>query len=397
MSYLIFLICLSLPAYLIRFSLFGIPTTLLEIIIYISFIIGLFNFKKAQRINFKIWLPIMLLLLAATISTLVSPDKLVALGQLKAYFVDPILVVWLVLSFLKKEDFIWILSGLAGSSLIVSGFSLYQKIIGQVTDDERVVGIFGYSPNYVALFLGPIIGMVLAHNLELMTKNIAVKDKNLKIVLGWLVVVIDFIAIYLSVSRGAFLALLAGLIFYLIIHFWNKIKQNFCLKISLLVIIVIAIIAAWLVFRPNFLLSPEAGSRVTSSNNIRWQIWQTSIELIGNHPILGIGLGNYQNAFDLLTHNRVNFSAYITPLALSSHNIFLMFWLSTGLLGLIAFIWLLIIFFQKAFQNLDKPIAVVLVTAMAILIFQGFVDTPYFKNDLSLLFWLLFAFMLILN
>ena len=227
MSYLIFLICLSLPAYLIRFSLFGIPTTLLEIIIYISFIIGLFNFKKAQRINFKIWLPIMLLLLAATISTLVSPDKLVALGQLKAYFVDPILVVWLVLSFLKKEDFIWILSGLAGSSLIVSGFSLYQKIIGQVTDDERVVGIFGYSPNYVALFLGPIIGMVLAHNLELMTKNIAVKDKNLKIVLGWLVVVIDFIAIYLSVSRGAFLALLAGLIFYLIIHFWNKIKQNY--------------------------------------------------------------------------------------------------------------------------------------------------------------------------
>ncbi len=395
MNYLIVIIALALPSYLVRFSILGLPTTFLEILIFLVFIWGLLNLKKAQKVSPKFWLPAGLLLLAALISVLISPAKSAALGQFKAIFLDPIIVVWLILAYLKKEDFPLIFSGLAGSAMIVSLYSIFEKLTGQVTVDNRVVGIFGYTPNYVALFLGPIVGMILAHNLELMTKKVVVQGKAIQLTIGWLVATLGLVAIYFSASRGGLLALLGGLAFYFLLRFWPKIKSSLVLKIGLVMIVILAVTAAWSVFRPNFSLSPSIGGRVTSSDNVRWQIWQTSWELGSAHPILGLGLANYQNAFNQLTKNRVNFAAYITPLALSSHNVFFMFWLTTGLLGLVSFIWLLINFFLIGGQKAKKPIAMILMTGMMVLLLQGLVDTPYFKNDLSLLFWLLFALMLL--
>jgi hypothetical protein len=87
MKYLIFLVCLALPAYLVRFSFLGIPTTLLEIIIYMVFIVGLFKLKKRAKLNEAYFWPIILFLLAGLISVGVSPDKMAALGQFKALFI----------------------------------------------------------------------------------------------------------------------------------------------------------------------------------------------------------------------------------------------------------------------------------------------------------------------
>lgn len=409
MKYLLALIFLALPAYLIRLSIFGIPTTVLEILIYIVFAIGLFNLKKTKEISIKSLIPIGLLMIAALISVFVSPEKTVALGQFKALFLDPILVFYLILVFIKTEDFPFIFSGLIGSGLIVSLYSIAQKLLGQVTVDNRVVGIFGYSPNYPALFLGPIAGMMIAYSLQQIAhskqqtaNSIDSNDSRQPLAVSCQLLAIfclplALLAIYFSGSRGALLAIFGGIIFYLIIRFWSIIWSKLWLKIALVILIGLSIILAWWAFKPNFNLPPTAGSRITSSDNIRWQIWQTSWEMGQNHPIFGIGLGNYQNVFNELTQNRVNFPEFITPLALSAHNIFFMFWLTTGIIGLTSFVWLMLIFYQTGFKNRSKSIVLILMTGMTVLILQGLVDTPYFKNDLSLLFWFLFAFMLILN
>lgn len=387
MKYLVFLVCLALPAYLIRFSLLGIPTTLLEILIYIVFIVGLFNLKKRAKINKAYFWPIILFLLSGLISVGVSPDKTLALGQFKALFIDPILVFWLIVSYLKVTDISWVIAGLAGSSLIVSLHGLYQKIIGQVTLDGRVVGIFGYSPNYLALFLAPIIAILIVYLVQ--------KQRNIKLSITYgLIIVLDFLVLYFSGSRGGLLALFGGLAICLVIKYWSLIKSKLWLKFSLGLIVLITILAAGWFFKPNFSLDPAVGGRTTSSNNIRAQIWQTSFELGAKSPILGLGLGNYQNSFAQLTYNRVNFPEYITPWAFSPHNVFLMFWLTTGLLGLISFVWLLVLFFRS--KNVNR-ISLVFAAGMVTIILQGLVDTPYFKNDLSLLFWLIFASVILLK
>jgi hypothetical protein len=70
------------------------------------------------------------------------------------------------------------------------------------------------------------------------------------------------------------------------------------------------------------------------------------------------------------------------------------FWLETGLLGLVCFA-LLIFFSMKNYAR--KPSAIKLGASLFLIsvIVHGMVDAPYFKNDLSVLFW--FALTLIHN
>lgn len=391
MKYFIGLIALLLPTYLVRFSVLGVPLTLLELFIYAIFIFGLvrLGYTHMLKCKRKVWLPIGLLLLAAIISVFVAPEKMVALGQFKALFLDPILIFFLIVCYLEPKDIKWIIYGLVLSSFFVSAYSIVQQIIGHVTVDNRVVGIFGYNPNYVALYLAPITVLLTAYSLQLTAQR---KIKGA--ILFFVAALTNFYGLYLTGSRAGLLAVAAGIIFFLILHFWYKIKAKFYLKIGLIVLIMIAISGTAYAFRPNFKAS---SGRVVSSNNVRWQIWQTSIEMIKKQPVLGAGLGNYQNAFGELTQDRVNFKEYISPLALSPHNVFLMFYLTTGLLGFLAFIWLLIIFYRIGFSEFKNDWAKILMATMTALILQGLVDTPYFKNDLVLIFWLIFGFMIILK
>jgi len=391
MKYLIALIGLLLPTYLIRFNLFGrVPTTLLEIIIYVVFFYGLvtLGYTHMLKLRRRVWLPIGVLLLAVLISLYISPDKLAALGQAKAIFVDPLLVFWLILVYLEPKDLRWTIYGLSLSSLSVSGYTILQKILGNVTADGRVIGIFGYSPNYVAMFLTPIMVIAATYGFLMIKKN-----KVIAIAMG-LIFVINVVALYLSDSRSGELAVVGGLVAFLIFNYWSVIKRKLSYKIGLAALIILVIAGAWFVFRPNF---NHPSARMAASNNIRWQIWSASWELGRAHPVLGVGLGNFQESFTSLTQDRGNFKEFIIPVALTPHNIFLMFWLSLGLLGIIAFIWLSVVFFCTGSKTLKSDWSKILMAAMIALLLQGLVDTPYFKNDLSVLFWLIFAMMILLD
>ncbi|OGD57202.1 hypothetical protein A2V71_02195 [Candidatus Berkelbacteria bacterium RBG_13_40_8] len=391
MKYLIALIALALPTYLIRFDFGGIPTTLLEILIYVIFLIGLWKLAYCQwlKVRQTFWLPIGVLLLALIISTIIAPDKLAAAGQVRAYFIDPLLVFWLMICYLEIKDFSWIFLGLAGSGLFVSIHTIIQKILGHVTADGRVIGIFGYSPNYVALFLAPIIVMTVACGIQMMAK----KSYQLSVI-SYLLSVISIVAIYFSGSRGGLIAVVGGIVFYLILRYWEIIRKKMLYKTAVLLLVTAAVFGTAWFFKPDFQAS---GGRVTSSNNLRWQIWGASFELGAKHPLLGVGLANFQPAFSDFTQDRGNFPEYITPQALTPHNIFLMFWLTCGILGLAAFIWLLVIFYKSGFKNLTKSWVLILMAAMTTIILQGLVDTPYFKNDLSILFWMILGSVLLLN
>lgn len=388
MPYLISLILLLLPTYLIRFSVFGIPTTVLEVLIYIVFLFGLWRALKDgfRQIPWKIWLPIGLLIISFIISIVISPDKLTALGEFKGFFIDAILVAWLVYQFIKPKDIPKLFIGLIGSGLFVAGHTILQKFLGHVTPDGRVIGIFGYSPNYVALFLAPISVLLAAHGLQLTAQR-----KYWFSAVSCLLLAVSLLAIYFSGSRGGFLAVGAGVGLFIIFNYWSWIRKRLAAKIIISILIVMAIVTAWTLFRPDFSLSPLAGGRETSSNNVRWQIWGASIELGAKHPILGVGLGNFQNAFGEFTANRANFPEFITPMALTPHNLYLMFWLSTGFLGLAAFLWIVMVFYHQGFKNLSKLYIPIILAVVSSILIYGFIEASIWKNDLSIIFWTFWA------
>lgn len=396
MTYLISLILLLLPSYLIRFSIFGIPTTLLEVLIYLVFFYGLYRARKIgfRNIPAKIYLPIGLLIVALIIATIISPDKRTALGEFKGFFIDPILVFWLIYQFIKKEDLPKIFWALILAGLFVAAHTIVQKILGHITEDGRVIGIFGFSPNYLALFLAPVA--VLTASLLFTDYRLpSLKNKYLHFAVVGSLLAVSLVAIYFSGSRGGFLAIAAGLGVFLIAQYWSWIQKRLSAKIIVVILIVVASYTGWTFLRPDF-SAETIGGRTVTSNNIRWEIWRTSLELGSKHPILGVGLGNFQNAFDELTRNRVNFPEYITPMALTPHNLFLMFWLSTGILGLVAFLWLLVSFYRQVLRNFKEEFSPIVFAVMFSIVIYGLIEASIWKNDLSIIFWAIWGMIWIL-
>lgn len=131
--------------------------------------------------------------------------------------------------------------------------------------------------------------------------------------------------------------------------------------------------------------------------------------MIHDHPILGVGPDNFLYYYTddancvpgqpaLLAHHYyvqagTNFERCVSH----PHNLFLDFWLSTGVLGLVAALWLLALFailgvraWREASMEWKGPITAVLLIMLATVI-HGEVDNSYFLPDLAVIFWLCLA------
>ena len=387
--YLILLIVFALPSYLIRFDIFGIPTTLLEILIYLSAILSLcqiLNTKYQIQKDFKkIIIPIILFITGGIIGIFVAPDRMTALGQFKAYIFDPILFfIVLVLNIRSEKETKNLLYAFFLSGIYVGAYSLWQYFSGSIAEDGRVVGIFGYSPNYTAFYLAPlfIIGLYLTY--------IDRKNNLFYSLLKILLLIIVVWGIVLTGSRGAILAIVGSIAFGSIIKYLFYLRNNIQKTIYILVLVVLVIAAGYFLIKPDFSVPGTDAGRIGSSNNIRWEIYKTTLNHIipvNYHWLWGLGLGNFQNYFTEISASWINYPEYIAPKALAAHNLVLQSWLNVGIIGLIGFIWILINFFKSVlFKN---PLSYALFVAMIAIMIQGAVDTPYWKNDLAVMFWMM--------
>src|SRR5687767_13068138 len=101
--HLLILIAALLPTYLIRFTVFGIPATLLEVVIWTAALIGLTqpavrrSWRTAWQKLPKFFLFFVLIFItSAVISTIISPHPLTSLGILKGWIVTPVIYAFMV-------------------------------------------------------------------------------------------------------------------------------------------------------------------------------------------------------------------------------------------------------------------------------------------------------------
>jgi putative inorganic carbon (hco3(-)) transporter len=150
---------------------------------------------------------------------------------------------------------------------------------------------------------------------------------------------------------------------------------------------------------------------VTAGN--RMNIWRSAIHIIRDHPVLGIGPDNFQHYYAPIRGDNVSPRAhspsgkcrhglgYMEPAASAEpclshpHDEFLDFWLSTGIVGLVAFISLEFVFWRVVWNHRrvlrDTPVLLGAGGAMLAGLLHGLVDNGYFLVDLGLLFWVLLA------
>ncbi len=130
-----------------------------------------------------------------------------------------------------------------------------------------------------------------------------------------------------------------------------------------------------------------------TSGQIRQYVYGETLSMLKDHPWQGGGLARYQKS--ILPYHKVGYlvdgkwqpiEIYLYP-----HNIFLNFWSELGILGLIGFLTffgvLIYVIKQKNFDENQGLFKSLVVASFLVIIIHGLVDVPYFKNDLSVMWW----------
>ncbi len=423
--YAIGLTTILLPTYLFRSQIWFIPVTFLELCILVTFfgwLVKQFTVNRQPLIEAKrlavigYRLPIILILLASTISVFVAPDRTAAAGLWKAYFVEPILFFLVLINVLKTEqDKKTVLWALGISTLAISLLAIWQKLTGfgiaeaswMAPAHRRVTSIFT-SPNAVGLYLGPILAIYFGWLVSELPKVRLANRTFWLVILKLLITIPAILAVLFTVSQGTWLGLAAAIIFLAFFACppkpdlpsevqetkeggrrwgWNK-------KLTTIIVLT-AIIACLLIPLSRHQILELVTFQDASGQN-RLMLLQISQKyLITNFKnfIFGAGILGFAQVQDQV-REPLTMEALLYP-----HNIFLNFWLEIGLLGLISFIWLIIKFLKTGFGpsrrriDVNSPSAdwlkLGILAAMITIIVHGLIDVPYFKNDLAVLFWLI--------
>ncbi len=304
-----------------------------------------------------------------------------ALGVWKGWVTSPILYFGVLTQTLKsKEDVEKILRFFFYSSAVVAliahGFGLFSD---GVTIDLRLKGFYE-SANYLALYLVPAI--LIGIYFFAMRKSALRWIDHLDIA----ALVIVAYALFFTQSYAGIIGVFGALgltVLYLILKI-PKLRKKMGASVIALIIVFIGITVSQM-NTAKFRQFLDWENR--SSTSVRIEIYRTSIDLIKENAVFGLGPGlfqaNYQNqAPETLGHAPLEWNM---P---HPHNIFLGFWLNAGLVGLLAFLALVILMHIRFTYPL---------VAMWGMLLHGLFDMPFWKNDLAMIFWLIMACILILQ
>lgn len=379
-----------LPAYLLRIELFGLPTNLLELLIFVLVIFGFAKyglklFRQGGWVRMLAW-PLLLIVLGLLTGLIVSGESRVALGIIKGWFVVPFLLAFLV-HFLVQTGKLKVKNlvvALGVSSLGLSLIALFQVIGGVfVGTDSRASSLFT-SPNYLSMFLVPVLFLILGW------LTFAWRKRKIDFWFLLVVFVLGLSALYSSFSYGGYLALGVGLLIFLFIlgvRFW----------ILLGGIILGGGLLGFLQrtsqkFQALFDLSQY------SSYSIRLEVWKTSYLMLKENWSTGVGLGAFKDCYTDFVGRAVEAPREL--IVLHAHNLYLYFWLNLGLVGLVGFLWLVGRTGYELYRLVKEtphPLIAGLASSFSAILVHGLVDTTYWKYDLSILFWLLVALIFALN
>ncbi len=324
------------------------------------------------------WAALALILGGLSLGILFSVDWRPGAGILKSWFLAPLGFSLVLGSVFKKDEVKKILSALVVSAAAVALVALGYFLTGQLTFDGRLAAFY-LSPNHLAMSLAP--GFLAALCFLFLAKQL--RQKILWVVISCLLAAV----LYFTYSYGAWLALAVAISFVLF-FFWRArlISNQTMLWIGLGLIFLLGTIFYWQ-------LGGEKLNNFLSSDRSSWQsrvmVWQAASQILKDNWFLGIGPGLFQRYY--LDYQRY-FPPYLEWAVPQPHNLYFAWWLEAGLLGLVGWLGLIIEFFRQSFKEWLKtkqPLELILMAVMIYCLLHGLVDTPFWKNDLALAWWLI--------
>jgi O-antigen ligase len=360
-----------LPLYVVRWHYGPIPTTLLETLIVVTvvlYVVGRWREGMRRPISTQYDIPILLLLLAGAISVVVAKDHRGALGLYRAYFIEAVAIFYVGVDLLRRADEVrrLILALAVGSSafallnLYVFARALHAHAVNVGNAPNALYG----DANYVAMYLDPMIALAAG----LILFGGAAKWRWIGA--AWLAVVGT--SLLFTFSKGSYLALAALAVMAVVsAPRW---------RVPLLIGLVVAAIAVTQIPLVAYRLAIAYGSIAG-----RQEIFSATLGMLRNSPVFGVGLGGFTYQFRGTTPE-------VYP-----HDIWLTFWVELGLLGVLTFAVILFSLLWRGLRSLSQTEGFYraalwgVVGAFVMWTVHGIVDSPYWKNDMSVEFWILAA------
>jgi O-antigen ligase len=370
-----------LPLYVVRFKYGPISTTLLEGLVLATIAVYIVASWREHSLPFHRTpydIPIALLLVAGAIAVFVPADKWHALGLYRAFFVEPVAIFYVGVDLLRRPaETRWVLLGLGLGTSIFAVMNIIAFAVayveGTIVLGSPPTALYTSSPE-VAMFLEPPLALAAGFVLFSSERG----DRLLAI--AWMAFLLPALA--LTLSRGAYFAI-AVLVAVAVIS--NRRRLWIAAGVAAAAVVAVFLLLQIPLVQRRFAGQFDLGNSQTTIRG-RLSIFTDTLSGLRNHPIFGVGLGDYHYLF------RGKISE-IYP-----HDVWLTFWVEIGLLGLIAFA---AIYFGLLYRGLRamrhvqgfyRPLLWGALGALILWGVHGLVDSPYWKNDMSLEFWMIAAF-----
>jgi O-antigen ligase len=318
-----------------------------------------------------------LLVLSAVLAGAVADDRVAAAFELRTVFLLPALYYGLLRMTRPDGRTEWrmvdgfVLGGLGVALVGLAQFVLGRNLVIAEGGLPRVQSVY-HSPNNVGLYLERVWPL-------LASVSFLGKGRRRKLYGAALVPVT--LALVFSFSRGA---LLLGLPAAVLAMGWLAGGRFRRLTVVFLLVGAVALVPLLRLPRFAALLDLDRGTTF-----FRLKLWRSSLQMIRDHPLFGVGPGNFLDAYR---------TRYVLPTAWEEfnlehpHNILLDHWARLGLLGLLAGAGIQIAFWRTTGQRDRRdPLTLGLTGGMAALLAHGLVDNTVFFADLALVLFLTLA------
>lgn len=219
---------------------------------------------------------------------------------------------------------------------------------------------FGDHPIYVSIF----ISLAIIFGFSFFDVKRKYTWQNFLLLISQINLIV---LLFLLMSKGVIIAL--TFVFIIKLFRCKRIKKSHILAVIFLLSLF-------------FVLIPEKNNRFkeiinltsyevldeNNSTSIRVIIYKCGIENVLNNFLMGVGIGDVQEKLDLCyDQKQANFKKGMY----NSHNQYLFVWLSTGILGILVFIYFLGYYFKKAMHYDDHLMISVLVLYSVVFLFEN--------------------------
>lgn len=365
---------ISIPLYFVRIPLFSTSISILTIFLCVVCIVLFFYYHNDLRITTthkkNFWFLVLIFVLSFVPLLWHAPVH--SYGVFIEWIFLPALTSFLLSHHVTHSGYAILQKSILLIFFLTISWALLLLCANIMTYDGRL-GTSFLSPNQLAIFLTPLFFIVAS-------MIYTTKEKTVRSFLIFLLFS-SLIVLFLTYSFSEFFAVSNTILVLIFILSRRR-------MIIIYTLLILCIIGSFFLYQ-KMIHSDQIFERNSLSSRI--MIWDFSVYHIQKFPLIGSGIDGFQTSY---LDAQPYFTPYLEWAVPTPHNLFLTLWISGGFFTFYTFLLLCVYTLYSGlvqYKKYDNPVLLFFCAALLSIILSGILDTPYWKNDLAIIFWIIVA------